>query len=87
MRGDKADYVAIALIGILLLVVGCDAKTVSVALQPDKATYSRDVRTNLCFAAFGRANGWSLIGTAESFSVTAVPCTSDVLARVPPNQR
>lgn len=61
----------------------CDARTVTVEIAPEKASYSRDPRTGLCFAAFGRAQPGNIVGRAESFSITAVPCSDAVLALVP----
>lgn len=70
-------------VAALAFVVGCDARTVTVEIAPDRATYSRDPRTGLCFAAFGRAHPANVVGRAESFSITAVPCSAEVLALVP----
>lgn len=81
---------ALAALGLLSL-AACGARTVAVEIAPDQATYSRDRRTGLCFAAFGRGTGnnwlgW-LFGTADSFSITGVPCSPEVLALVPARQR
>jgi hypothetical protein len=65
------------------LLAACDAKTVAVETNPNRATYSRDARTNLCFASFGRSRAGNVVGNAESFSVTNVPCSAEVLALVP----
>jgi len=71
----------------LLFLWGCDARSVSVDTDPSKTTYSRDSRTNLCFATMGRAEAGSLSDIAKSFSVTNVPCSPEVLALVPEDQR
>jgi uncharacterized lipoprotein YajG len=71
----------------LALLAACDARTVTVEIAPEKATYSRDPRTDLCFAAFGRAEGGSIGDVAKSFSVTTVPCSPQVLALIAKPQR
>jgi hypothetical protein len=76
-----------ALFGTVLLLAGCEARSVSVDTDPSKTTYSRDVRTNLCFATMGRAEAGTMSDLAKSFSVTNVPCTPEVLALVPEDQR
>jgi hypothetical protein len=70
-----------------LLVIGCDAKTVAVETDPQKTTYSRDARTQLCFATIGRAPAGRIGDAADSFSVTNVPCTEAVMGLVPARQR
>ena len=64
------------------LLAACDASTVTVDIDPSKTRYSRDIRTDQCFAAIGRGNP-AVPVRAESFSVAAVPCTEAVLALVP----
>lgn len=70
----------------MLLLASCDARSVSVETDPEKTTYSRDVRTNLCFASVGRTGATTLTDIADSFSVTNVPCSPEVLALVPEDQ-
>lgn len=65
---------------------GCDARSVTVEVDPSKITYSRDVRTNLCQGAIGRAAGDSISDIADSFSVYNVPCSPEVMALVPRSQ-
>ena len=65
---------------------GCDARSVTVEIDPSKITYSRDTRTNLCQGAVGRAAGHALSDLADSFSVFNVPCSPEVLALVPRSQ-
>jgi hypothetical protein len=68
----------------LMLLSGCDARSVSVDIDTSRITYSRDARTDLCFAALGRAPGSTLptYDVAESFSITNVPCSEKVLRQV-----
>jgi hypothetical protein len=78
----------IVIIGLAALTLaGCDARTVHINIDPSKATYSRDNRTGLCFAAFGRAKGGSWSDVADSLTVTNVPCSAEVMALVPNGQR
>lgn len=69
-----------------LLLAACDASTVVTETDPTKITYSRDTRTKLCFATAGRGAPFLAI-SADSFSMTGVPCTPEVLALVPARQR
>lgn len=70
----------------LLYLGGCDARSVHIDTDPSSTTYSRDKRTNLCFASLGRADGGSFSDKADSFSMTNVPCSPAVLALVPKSQ-
>lgn len=71
----------------LLLLTACDPVTVEVTSDPNKTTYSRDARTGLCFATLGRKSTNTNGHTSWGFSTTNVPCSPEVLALVPPNQR
>jgi hypothetical protein len=62
-----------------LTLAACGAKTVELDIDVSKATYLIDPRTNLCFAAWDRVKGNDISGVAESFSITNVPCTDDVM--------
>jgi hypothetical protein len=73
--------VNLTLMAAAMLLLGCEVKTVLLDTDPTKATYSRDKRTNICFASFGRADG------VKAFSVAGVPCTEAVLKLVPEGQR
>ena len=73
--------VALALLG------GCSPESVEVASDPSKITYSRDARTDLCFATLGIKRLETGGRVAWSFSTTNVPCTLKVLALVPSEQR
>lgn len=71
----------LALAGMVLVLAACDNAQVKTTLDTSKLTYSRDARTNLCYATVGR--GESAIGMrAASLSFTHVPCTAEVLARI-----
>lgn len=64
-----------------LMLMACDNAQVRTTLDTSKLSYSRDARTNLCFATVGRAE--SAIGMrAASLSFTHVPCTPEVLAQI-----
>lgn len=82
----KKALIISAALGALLLLVACDAKSVRTETDPTKTTYSRDARTDLCFATIGRAKGGNITGIASSFSVTNVPCSEAVLSLVPAEQ-
>jgi hypothetical protein len=73
-------------LGLITVLASCDARSVEIDTNPANITYSRDARTNLCFASLGRAAGSSILGRARSFSMTYVPCTEEVLALVPKSQ-
>ena len=73
-------------IGLIVMLAACDARSVKVETNPKNITYSRDARTDLCFASLGRAAGNSVSDLADSFSMTNVPCTTEVLALVPKSQ-
>jgi hypothetical protein len=67
-----------ALAATALLLVACDNASVRTEVDTRKITYSRDDRTGLCFATLGRGESW--VGfRAASFSMTAVPCSEQVL--------
>ena len=71
----------LALAGMVLVLAACDNAQVRTTLDTSKLSYSRDARTNLCYATVGR--GESAIGVrAASLSFTHVPCTDEVLARI-----
>ncbi len=82
----KAHLGTLGAIGLVLVLAACDARSVKVDTNPANITYSRDTRTNLCFASLGRAGGDSWGDVASSFSMTNVPCTEEVLALVPKSQ-
>lgn len=82
----KACLAILGAIGLVLLLAACDARSVEVDTNPANITYSRDARTDLCFASLGRAGGASVTDRARSFSMTNVPCTAEVLVLVPKNQ-
>lgn len=66
---------------------GCGPQTVETEVDPTKATYARDVRTNICFATLGRQSMDTGAKMSWSFSIAAVPCSPEVLALVPASQR
>ena len=70
----------LAVIG-LMAITACDNAQVRTQLDTSKLSYSRDSRTNLCFATIGRAE--DVVGVrAASLSFTHVPCTPEVLALI-----
>lgn len=82
----KLALLTAAPLAALLYLAGCDARSVHIETDPGNTTYSRDKRTDLCFASLGRADGGSFSDKADSFSMTNVPCTPAVLALVPKSQ-
>ena len=74
---------AFGVMGLIVLLASCDARSVIVGTNPANITCSRDARTNLCLANLGRAAGNSVSDVADSFSMTYVPCSTEVLALVP----
>ncbi len=65
---------------IIILTVflfSCDARNVQIEdFNPERISYFKDSRTNLCFGVTGRVKGASLTNIAESLSFTCVPCDS-----------
>lgn len=66
-----------------VLLAACDAKTIETEIDPTLTTYSRDIRTSVCFAALGRESMDTGGKMSWSFSVANVPCSDAVLALVP----
>lgn len=77
----------LGVVALILFVSGCDAKSVEIDTDPSQTTYSRDTRTGLCFASLGRAGKMAMSDMADSFSVTSVPCSPEVLRLVPEDQK
>lgn len=85
MKSSFFTAIAGLMVAVAIL-VGCDARSVVIEVNPANMTYTRDARTDMCFASLGRASGSSFSDIAESFSMTYVPCTPAVLALVPVSQ-
>ena len=83
---NKALTTIFGALVLTAVLASCDARSVTVDTNPANITYSRDARTNLCFASLGRAAGSSVTDRADSFSMTNVPCTDEVLALIPKSQ-
>lgn len=87
MNRNVLPFIGALAVGALITLAGCDARTVNIETDPSKTSYSRDARTNICFASVGRAAKASMSDMADSFSITSVPCSAEVLALVPESQR
>ncbi len=86
MKPYSALGAVLALVVAGIILASCDARSVSIKTDPSNLTYSRDKRTDMCFASLGRASGDNLTDIADSFSMTYVPCTLEVMALVPISQ-
>ena len=78
--------IAVALVACLAL-LGCKEESRKIASDPSVITYSRDVRTGLCFATIGIYSVSTALHGIEHISKSNVPCTPEVMNLIPMNQR
>jgi hypothetical protein len=72
----------IGIIVLCALLAGCGASTYKVSprdFDPNKTTYLRDNRTNICFAVIGYSHMDSGGHADSGISHSVVPCTPEVL--------
>ena len=70
----------ITILFLSFILIGCDAPKISERTQ--RTTYFKDSETNICFVRVGFAERYEGGGTIGTYSVTTVPCTPEVEAKI-----